>query len=91
MANPFRNPVLARAFDTLLASHATRSPGLFLPDGSPRRGGRPKLFPGGARSCRVTLDAQTIAQLREVGAGNLSAGIRIVAGWLRAAGPDSVG
>ena len=59
--------------------------------GPPRRVGRPKLVPGGAKSCRVTLDARTIAQLREVGAGNLSAGIRIVAGWLRAAGPDSVG
>ncbi len=59
--------------------------------GPPRRVGRPKLSPGGAVSCRVTLDARTIAQLREVGAGNLSAGIRIVAGWLRAAGPESVG
>lgn len=59
--------------------------------GPPRRRGRPKLTPGGVKPCRVTLDAQTIAQLREVGAGNLSAGIRIVAGWLRAAGPESVG
>lgn len=59
--------------------------------GPPRRRGRPKLAFGGAKSCRVTLDARTIAQLREVGAGNLSAGIRIVAGWLRAAGPESVG
>jgi hypothetical protein len=37
--NPFRSATLARAFDTLIVSHATRSSGLFLPDGSPRRGG----------------------------------------------------
>ncbi len=40
------------------------------------KGGRPRLAVGLMRSVQVTLDDETIRKGRELGAGNLSVGIR---------------
>lgn len=40
------------------------------------KGGRPRLTTGLMRSVQVTLDDETIRKGRELGAGNLSVGIR---------------
>jgi hypothetical protein len=51
----------------------------------PARGrGRPPVAPGGTNVHRVTLDAATVATLRALGNGNMSAGIRLAAATVRA-------
>ena len=51
----------------------------------PARGrGRPPVAPGGTTVHRVTLDAATVATLRALGNGNMSAGIRLAAATVRA-------
>jgi len=53
---------------------------------APARGrGRPPVAPGGTQTHRVTLDQATVDTLREAGAGNLSAGIRLAAVSVRRA------
>lgn len=42
----------------------------------PKKGGRPKLYAARVRSVQVSLDEDTIRRGRELGAGNLSVGIR---------------
>jgi hypothetical protein len=80
MANPFRNPVLARAFDTLVASHAAKSPGLFLPDGTPRRGGSHAVwFWRGAEGSHDTLFARDPASRRTLAYACYRAGRAAVA------------
>ena len=41
------------------------------------KAGRPFTVAGGMRRCSVMLDAGTIARARELGAGNLSLGLRM--------------
>ncbi len=60
------------------------------------KGGRPRLAVGLMRSVQVTLDDETIRKGRELGAGNLSVGIRKalnlrqVLGLVAPASPDAL-
>ena len=49
-----------------------------------QKAGRPLMFPGGARRVYVTQDDATQAKAREIGQGNLSAGIRVAVGAFKA-------
>ena len=55
---------------------------------TPKKGGRAKMYPNGVRNVTVSLDDETIRKGRELGAGNLSVGIRKALSLAASAEPD---
>lgn len=43
---------------------------------TPRKPGRPRILPVGDKRRTITFDAETLARARELGDGNINAGVR---------------